>query len=226
MPKLGLNVGSDQSLTQALKLGYRLLSVDSEQLSDAKNAIDKSGVLLPQIFLQLVLSKDEDSKEIDHFVNGLLHDLGISYFDMVILEEKDDLDADQACYAVLEKLKIQGRIKSIGLREFYLDNLKALLDKNKIKPVMDNLNVADPQLSGFLRENRIKLEQDLAQNGDGLDDLAKQKKVSPEQLILKYNLEEGKIMMLDESNDLKADRQLDFALNDQERQAIANSLNN
>lgn len=226
MPKLGLNVNSEQSLTQALKLGYRLFSVNSDQLALVKKSIDQSGVLLPQVFLQLVLTKDQDSQKINQLVLSKLHDLGISYFDMVVLEEKDDLDSDQASYAALEKLKIQGRIKSIGLREFYLDNLRALLAKSKVEPLVDVLNVADPQLSGFLRANRIKLEQDLVLNGNGLDDLAQKKKVSPEQLLLKYNLEENKIMMLDDSNDLRADSQLDFALSVDERQLIANNLNN
>lgn len=226
MPKLGINVDTKADLSTPLKVGYRLFNLETGQIANLKETIDKQNLLFQQFFLQLNLSKEYSSSEIEKIIIQELKDLGASYFDLVVLPASDDDQENIDKWQHLEKLKIQGRIKSIGVRDFYLDNLQSLLAKVKIKPVLDQINMVDPSLSDFLKQNKIVLEHELVKDkSDALIGLAKQKKVSVEQLILKYELSQNRIVLVDFDNDLKADSQLNFSLSQQEEQTIANEIN-
>lgn len=226
MPKLGLNVDTKTDLSAPLNAGYRLFSLNQEQITDFKEAINKQNILFQQLFLQLNINKDNSSSEIEENINNTLKNLGASYFDLVVLPASDDDQANIKRWQLLEKLKVQGRIKSIGVSDFYLDNLQNLLTKAKIKPVLDQINMADSTLTDFLATNRIIVEHELAKDSsDTLSGLAKQKKVSVEQLLLKYELSQDRVILIDMDSDFKADSHLDFGLSEQEKQTIANEIN-
>ncbi len=221
MPKLGLNIQSGNDLSEPLRLGYRLFSLKDEETDKFKQAVQENHILFQQIFMQLNLKQDLKAEEISSYINSKLKDLGASHFDLVVLSASDDDDQNVANWQVLEKLKEQGRIKSVGVADFYLDNLQALLKKATIKPVLDYINVADPQLVNFLNDNHILLEQEMAtEDSSDLDKIAQSKKVSPEQVLLKYNLREHKITLIDVDDNLKANANLDFELNNKQQQEV------
>lgn len=221
MPKLGLNIQSGNDLSEPLRLGYRLFSLKDEETDKFKQAVQENHILFQQIFMQLNLKQDLKAEEISSYINSKLKDLGASHFDLVVLSASDDDDQNVANWQVLEKLKEQGRIKSLGVADFYLDNLQALLKKATIKPVLDYINVADPQLVNFLNDNHILLEQEVTtEDSSDIDKIAQSKKVSPEQVLLKYNLREHKITLVDVDDNLKANANLDFELNNKQQQEV------
>lgn len=198
MPKLGLNVTSQTDLTGPLNLGYRLFSLKKDQVTNLKGTVDKQHVLFQQLFLQYNLTKESNESTLEEEIGTELKNLGASYFDLVVLPASDNDEKNLTRWQVLEKLKTQGRIKSLAVSDFYLDNLQNLLAKADIKPVVDQINVADPSLVDFLKENKIMLEQELVKDkSDALTALAKQKKVTVNQLILKYELAQEHILLLD-----------------------------
>lgn len=222
MPKLGLNIQSGNDLSEPLRLGYRLFSLKDEETDKFKQAVQENHILFQQIFMQLNLKQDLKAEEISSYINSKLKDLGASHFDLVVLSASDDDDQNVANWQVLEKLKEQGRIKSLGVADFYLDNLQALLKKATIKPVLDYINVADPQLVNFLNDNHILLEQEVTtEDSSDIDKIAQSKKVSPEQVLLKYNLREHKITLIDVDDNLKANANLDFELDNKQQQEVA-----
>ncbi len=226
MPKLGISVDAETDLSAALKMGYRLFSMSSTQIPALKKAVDNNHILLPQIYLQLNLNASLKEQDIASFVSQQLQLLGAANLNLVLLPQNDDDKQNIANWRVLEKMRQQGRIKNIGLSDFYQDKLESLLAEAKIKPILDHLNVADPQLISYLNEKNILLEQDqLPSEEKQLADLAKQEKQKPEQLLLAYNLEAHKITLLSNAADLKTDRQLTLALNSAQRSQITAALN-
>lgn len=214
MPKLGCNAEIDK----ALHLGCRLINLHDDQKFD----LDKNNIT-PQIFVQFDLPKDLAADEATNFILNKLKSYHLPYFDLVVMEAKDD-DQNIEMWKSLEKLRIQGRIKSLGVKDFYLDDLKNLLEGANVKPAIDKINIVAPELSQFLSDQKIKLQQELVKTeNDVINEIAKAKKVSPMQVLLRYNLFENKVILINSIEDFQVNGK-DITLTSEERQRIEDSL--
>lgn len=226
IPKLGLNVEPETDLAQALHLGYRLFSVQGAQMASLKKAVQSSHILLPQIYLQLNLSASLSGQDIASYISEQLQLLGTNCLNLVLLPQNDDNKQNISNWRILEKLQKQGRIKSIGVTNFYQDNLQALIAEAQLKPVVNHLNVASPELLSYLQQENILLEQDqLPSDLDKISDLAEQQKIKPEQLLLKYNLQGRKITLISGDSDLEIERNLAFPMSSEQKAQITTALN-
>lgn len=217
MPKFGVSITKNADINKAVKCGSRLINLNDNK----NNSIDKSKIS-PQIFLQFNISKEITADKITTFILEKLKSAHLQYLDLVVMKASEDDERNIQVWQKLEELKIKGRIKSIGVSDLYLDGLKALLENAKVRPVIDKLNLVDPELEEFLSKQRIKIEQDLIEeNNDTLNEVAKAKKADPIQVLLRYNLLEDKIILMN----LKENFQIkDITLTPEERQSIENSL--
>ncbi|GAA3634866.1 aldo/keto reductase [Lactobacillus hamsteri] len=217
MPKFGVSITKNADINKAVKCGGRLINL----IGNKNNAINKSEIS-PQIFLQFNISKEITADNITIFILEKLKSAHLQYLDLVVMEASEDDERNIQVWQKLEELKIKGRIKSIGVSDLYLDGLKGLLEKAKVKPVLDKLNLVDPKLEEFLNKQKIQVEQDFVEeNNDTLNDIATVKKVDPIQVLLRYNLFENKIILMNLKDDFQVK---DINLTPEERQRIENSL--
>lgn len=224
MPKVGLELGSEDKLKEAMKAGYRLFSINDGQFNIKKTS-KESNVRFEQIFIQVTISKDMKADEVADYIRNLIKEMDEPYCDLVLLEASDDAERNLNAWRELEKLHVQGRINSLGLIDFYLDDLKALFTKAKYKPVLDQVNIADSELLNYLNSKKIRIEIMLVNDKNAvINDIAEQKKVSSEQVLLRYNLDENMITLLNANIDLQNISKITFNLSSEEKQRIGDSL--
>lgn len=226
MPKVGIDLDTFET-NEKIDNSYRLYNCKLTKENKFKAVLATNQKDLQQIYLQAVLPKEIAVDEIENFVQQQLSDLQIRYFTILLLENRASEDENLAAYQKVEKLKESGRIKCIGLADFYLDDLQALLPKVTFKPVLNQLNTVDPKLAKILADQRICLEQNLIlSDNKTIGEIGKKKNASSEQILLRYYLNQKRIIMLDANDSLEADKNEDFALTAKEAQVIEKALKN
>ena len=157
IPQLGLGTfelsNCTDNILESFKIGYRHL--DSAHFynkeKEVGEAVLKSGLKREDIF---VTSKIWPT-EFDHAEKALtdmIKRINLDYIDLVLLHWPygDYVPAWKA----LEKFAREGKIKNIGLSNFYGEDLKKILDICTIRPVVD-------QVECHLYKNRLDFKKEL-----------------------------------------------------------------
>lgn len=163
MPQLGFGVfqipdhdEAVKTVEMALANGYRLIDT-AEAYNNQKavgEGIRNSGVDRHDIFLTTKiwvsnLSYERAKKAIDHD----LKELGTDYVDLMLLHQA--YGDTYGAWRALEEAQKAGKIRSIGVSNFWPDQLQNLELGNKVKPVINQIEI-NPW---FQRESEVKWNQ-------------------------------------------------------------------
>ncbi|WP_367371068.1 aldo/keto reductase [Pediococcus parvulus] len=149
MPQLGFGVfqvpdlsQAEEAVTNALQAGYRLIDTATAYQNEEAvgRAIQKSGIKREEIFVTSKLwvsdfTYDRAKKGID----ASLEKLGLDYMDLYLLHQPYG-DVMGAWRAMEEAYKA-GKIRAIGVSNFYADQLKNLELTMPVKPVVNQIEV-------------------------------------------------------------------------------------
>ena len=148
MPQLGYGVYQvtkeecERCVLDALKAGYR--SIDTAQSyfneEEVGNAIQKSGISREEIFLTTKVWIEhygyEASKE---SVEESMRKLQVDYIDLMLLHQPF---ADYyGAWRALEDLYEEGKIRAIGISNFYPDRMIDLASFARIKPMVNQIEI-------------------------------------------------------------------------------------
>lgn len=166
MPQLGFGVFQvpdldqcEQAVTEALQVGYRLIDTAAAYQNEEAvgRAIKKSGIDRKDLFITSKLwVSDENYDRAKKAIDTSLEKLGLDYMDLYLLHQPygDVIGAWKA----LEEAQKEGKIRSIGVSNFYPDQLKNLELSTDIKPVINQI-----ETSPWMQE---KAEVEFAQGED------------------------------------------------------------
>jgi diketogulonate reductase-like aldo/keto reductase len=152
MPALGLGVfqtppdETRAAVTAALDLGYRHIDTAAAYGNEREvgQAIRDSGVPREQIFIETkIWISDYGYDETLHGFDKSAAKLGVDRIDLLILHQAlpSDFDKTLAAYRALEKLLADGRVRAIGVSNFMVDHLTALLDATTVVPAVNQLEI-------------------------------------------------------------------------------------
>ena len=244
MPMNGIGVfllsseEAEKSVENALKDGVRLIDTANAYANESAigRAMKKSGVAREEIFLVTKLwptvYEDEDA------VDKTLKRLDTDYIDLLFLHQPTSNWKEG--YRNIEKAVKEGKVRSIGLSNFSIEQVKEALAFAEIRPQMVQVE-AHP----YYPQNELK--ELLKENGMGLmawyplghgdktlieqpvfTELAKKYNKSNAQIILRWHIQSGNVIFPGSRNpDHIRDNFdiFDFALTDEEMNEIA-KLNN
>ena len=244
MPMNGIGVfllsseEAEKSVENALKDGVRLIDTANAYANESAigRAMKKSGVAREEIFLVTKLwptvYEDEDA------VDKTLKRLDTDYIDLLFLHQPTSNWKEG--YRNIEKAVKEGKVRSIGLSNFSIEQVKEALAFAEIKPQMVQVE-AHP----YYPQNELK--ELLKENGMGLmawyplghgdktlieqpvfTELAEKYNKSNAQIILRWHIQSGNVVFPGSKNpDHIRDNFdiFDFALTDEEMNEIA-KLNN
>ena len=219
IPQVGLGAAifppqkAGKACEDALKIGYRHIDTAHGYGNEilVGEAIKNSGIPRNEIFITSKLGYNElgeglTSKAIDR----MLKRLKLDYIDLVLIHWP--LGDFVGGWKDMEKAVEGGKIKSIGLSNFYDDNLKKILDICKIKPVVDQVECYPyfPQnkLRQQLKDINCYIEA-YSPIGRGnkelfkekiLVDLAEKYKKNVPQIILRWHIEKNNIIFPKSTN--------------------------
>lgn len=150
----------EDNVSFALKNGYRLIDTANRYTNEKSvgRGIKKSGLKREEVFIETKLAPTFYKKEdaVDH----TLERLDVNYIDLMLLHHP--LNDYIAGYKLMEKAYQEGKIKSLGLSNFSIKEIKEILEVCTVKPVVMQIEAhpyyIDEKVKEFCEENGIRLQ--------------------------------------------------------------------
>ncbi len=246
MPQLGFGVfqvpddETTAAVTTALQAGYR--SIDTAAIYGNERgvgrAIAESGIAREELFVTTKLwNEDQGYDATLAAFDDSLDKLGLDYVDLYLVHwpaPARDLYLDT--WRAFEKILGEGRTRAIGVSNFQVSHLERLLENTGVAPVVNQVELhpglQQEELRAFHERHGIATEawSPLAQGavlGDrAVADLAGKYGVSPAQVVLRWHLQIGNIVIPKSVTPERVRQNLDvfgFELTDEDLRSLAAS---
>ena len=211
MPTFGLGTymitptDAQRSVREALKMGYRL--IDTANLYGNEKAVGiglrESGVNREDVFISTKLWVTEYKNE--NAVDETLNRLGVDYVDLLFVHQP--AGDYMAGYRKVEQAYKEGKVKAIGISNFYGKDLERILNEAEIKPHVAQLErhpyYTGKDINDILNENNIQVMGwfPLGHGDKSLitapvfKELGEKYGKSPVQIILKWHTQMGFVVI-------------------------------
>ncbi|MDA6069446.1 aldo/keto reductase [Flavobacterium sp. AC] len=170
MPLLGFGVYQipdadecEKSVLNAIEAGYRLIDTATAYGNEEAvgKAIQKSRVPREDLFITTKLwVSDTGYEKTKKAFETSLEKLQLEYLDLYLIHQPyGDV---YGSWRAMEELYEEGRIKAIGVSNFYPDRLLDLIIHNKIVPAVNQIEThpfhQQIETQNFLKENKVQIE--------------------------------------------------------------------
>lgn len=225
---------AENSVAHALEDGYRLIDTANAYVNEKAvgRAIKKSGIDRSEIFLETKLWPSFYEQE--DAVEKTLERLDTDYIDLLLIHQPAGNYA--AGYRQMEKAYKEGEVKAIGLSNFNEKQIQEILDICEVKPTVLQTEVhpydQEKKLKEFLDKYDIVIQAWYPLgHGDAallqepvFAKLGEKYKKSPAQIILRWHIQSGNIVIPGSKNPAHIRDNFDlfdFALTEDEMTEIA-----
>src|SRR4051812_14015847 len=170
MPAIGLGVfqsppeETTAAVAAALRDGYRLIDTAAAYGNEREvgEAVHASGLERSDVFLETkIWISDYGYDETLHGLEKSARKLGVEQIDLLILHQAlpSAFDRTLEAYRALERLLADGKVRAIGVSNFMVDHLTALLDRAQVVPAVNQIEVhpyfVQPEVQAFGAEHGI-----------------------------------------------------------------------
>ena len=235
MPILGYGVYQvtkeecEKCVLDALKVGYRAIDTAQSYFNEEEvgNAIAKSGIPREEIFLTTKVWVEHYGYEnARKSVEESMRKLKTDYLDLVLLHQPF-ADAYGA-YRALEEMYEEGKIRAIGISNFYVDRMVDFASFNRIKPIFNQQR----ELKEWADKYGIQMEA-WAPFGEGrggtfdnpvITGIAEKYGKTPAQIMLRWHIQRG-VVVIPKSTHIERMEEnfnvFDFSISDEDMAEIA-----
>lgn len=243
MPILGYGVYQvtkeecEKCVLDALQVGYRHIDTAQSYFNEAQvgSAIQKSGVPREDIFLtNKVWIEHYGYEQTKASVAESLRKLKTDYLDLVLLHQP--FSDTYGAWRALEELYTQGKIRAIGISNFYADRMVDFASFNRIKPMVNQMEThifnQQKSLKEWADKYGIRLEA-WAPFGEGrggtfdnavVSQIGEKYGKTAAQVMLRWNIQRG-VVVIPKSTHIERMQEnfavFDFMLSDEDMAAIA-----
>lgn len=244
MPLLGYGVYQiskeecEACVINAIKVGYRLIDTAQSYFNEESvgNAIEKCGVPREELFIttKVWISNYGYDKTRESVLNSMKK-LKVDYLDLVLLHQP--FGDYYGAYHALEDLYNEGKLRAIGVSNFYPDRLSDICAFNEITPQINQVETNPFNQQIEAQENMIKNNVQIeawAPFGEGRNDMFNNttlKKIADKyeksiaQVILRWLTQRG-VVALAKSVNLNRMQEnfniFDFKLSDEDMDTMKN----
>src|SRR5438874_4750848 len=152
IPVIGLGVfqtppeETRAAVEAALSTGYRHIDTAAAYGNEREvgEAIAKSGVDRSEVFIETkIWISDYGYDQTLHGFDKSARKLGVEQIDLLILHQAlpSEFDKTLQAYRALEKLLADGKVRAIGVSNFMVDHLTALLNSATVVPAVNQIEV-------------------------------------------------------------------------------------
>lgn len=224
------------SILSALENGVRLIDTAYMYSNEEEigKAVKQSGIDRKELFITTKIYPNQFDHPADA-IEQALEKLDTDYIDLMLLHHPGDKDVE--AYKVMEEYVKQGKIRSIGLSNWYIEELEDFLPKIEIMPAVIQNEIhpyyQENEVIDYIQNLGICVEGWYPLGGRGytkelledevISNIAKKHGVSSAQVILRWNLQKGIVVIPGSSNPdhIKENTELyDFELSEEEMEAI------
>ena len=145
IPKLGYGVYqippniTEECVLNALKVGYRHIDTAYYYHNEREvgNAIRKSGIPREELFITTKITGAKNYDDACRMIDEALEKLQTTYIDLMLIHWPHGDNVGM--YKAMEDYYERGKLRSIGLSNFYNKDLENILKNTKIVPVVNQL---------------------------------------------------------------------------------------
>ncbi|MEU6747148.1 aldo/keto reductase [Spirillospora sp. NPDC046719] len=216
MPQLGFGVfqvtdeEAEHAVEVALRDGYRSVDTASAYGNEegTGRALRASGLPREELFITTKLwNSDQGYDQTLRAFDASMRRLGLDYLDLYLIHwPMPGHDTYMDTWRAFEKLKEDGRIRSIGVSNFTVDALRRVMDESGTVPAVNQIELhpyfQQGELRAFHREHGIHTEAwaPLGQGQGLLDDpvlarIAEAHGRTPAQVVLRWHLQIGNVVI-------------------------------
>lgn len=242
MPIVGLGTYSlsgdvcVNSVVSAIKNGFRKFDTaymyhNEEEVGEG---VRQSGIPREEVFVATKLYPNQFA-DAENAIDMALEKLDIGYIDLMLLHHPGANDV--AAYKAMERAVAAGKIRSIGLSNYYIREMSAFLQQVTIKPVLVQNEIhpyyQDTEVINYMHRQGIVVEAWYPLGGRGhtaalfgdpvIAGIAEAHGKSSAQVILRWDLQRGVVVIPGSSNpahQLENISIFDFELSDDEMNRI------
>lgn len=226
-----------ESITAALGCGVRLIDTAYMHHNEESvgEAVKNSGIPREEIFVITKLYPNQFSNP-EKAIAEALNRLDIDYIDMMLLHHPGPGDVE--AYLAMEKAVADGTIRSIGLSNWYIEELEEFLPQINITPALVQNEIhpyyQENDVIPYIQSHGIVVQGWYPLGGRGhtaellsdkvISDIAAAHGKSSAQVILRWNLQKGVVVIPGSSNPdhIQENTELfDFELTEEEMERIA-----
>lgn len=243
MPQLGYGVYQvtqeecERCVLNALDVGYRSLDTAQSYFNEEQvgNAIVKSGIAREDIFLTTkVWIEHYGYEQAKKSVYSSMEKLQTSYLDLILLHQP--FSDYYGAYRALEELYEEGKVRAIGVSNFYPDRLVDIASFAKIKPMVNQVETHPLNQQKLAKEYMDKYQVQIeawAPFGEGrgglfenpvLASIGQKYGKTSAQVMLRWHLQRGVVVIPKSTHKERMQENFDvfdFALNQEDMTAIA-----
>ena len=252
IPKLGLGTWlipdneAAAAVKAAIELGYK--HIDTAQAYGNErgvgDGIRATGISRDDIFVTTkVAAENKTYESAAASIDESLQKLGMDYADLIIIHcpqpwaefrgSKRYFAENKRVWKALEEAYEAGKVRSIGVSNFLVDDLQNILEDCRIKPMVNqillHIGETPKDLLDFCKEQDIIVEayspiaHGQALKNEQIAKVAKKYGVTIPQMCIQYTLQLGTVSLPKSSNPehIKSNVQLDFTISDEDMIALA-----
>ena len=198
----------EHCVLDALKAGYRLIDTAQSYFNEEEvgSAIKKSGIPREEIFLTTKIWIEHYGYEnARQSVLESMKKLQTDYLDLVLLHQP--FGDTYGAWRALEDLYEEGKVRAIGISNFYVDRMVEFVNFNRIKPMITQMEVhifnQQKQLKEYADKYNVQLEA-WAPFGEGRGNTFENEVVkaigdkygkTAAQVMLRWNLQRGVVVI-------------------------------
>lgn len=206
------------SIKSALASGVRLIDTASaysneEEVGQAiREAMEEFGIQREEIFVTTKIYPGSEMANPERSIQACLDRLDIGYVDLVLLHHPDRNDVK--AYQAMENFVEEGKIRSIGLSNWYVKELEEFLPQVTIPPALVQNEIhpyyQENDVIPYIQGLGIVVQGWYPLGGRGhtaellgdevISGIAKAHGVSSAQVILRWNLQKGVVVIPGSSN--------------------------
>lgn len=210
MPQLGYGVYQvpqeecERCVSDALKVGYRLIDTAQSYFNETEvgKAIAKSGISREDIFLTTKVWIEHYGYEAAKAsVLESMEKLQVDYLDLCLLHQP--FGDSYGAYRALEDLYEEGKLRAIGVSNFYVDRMVDMASFNRIAPMVNQVETHphNQQKEAKIWHDKYGVQTEawapFGEGRGGMFELSELKAIgekygkSPAQVILRWHLQRG-----------------------------------
>ena len=206
------------SVKSALESGVRLIDTASAYGNEAevgqaiREAIDEGIIQREDVFVTTKIYPGSEMENPAESIQACIDRLNIGYVDLMLLHHPDPNDVE--AYKVMEQFAAEGKIHSIGLSNWYVEELTEFLPQVDIVPALVQNEIhpyyQENDVIPFIQEKGIVVQGWYPLGGRGhteellndpvISEIAEAHGVSSAQVILRWNLQKGVVVIPGSSN--------------------------
>ncbi len=243
MPQLGYGVYQvskdecERCVCDALRVGYRLIDTAQSYFNEEEvgSAIAKSGIPREEIFLTTKVWIEHYGYESTRAsVLESMRKLQVDYLDLCLLHQP--FSDVYGAYRALEDLYHEGKLRAIGISNFYADRMIDLASFSRVRPMVNQveLHPLNQQTESKRWHDKYGIQMEAwAPFGEGrggmftlpaLEEIAKAHGKTAAQVILRWHLQRGIVIIPKSTHRERMEENFDvfdFSLSEEEMAAIA-----